>query len=203
MYGRSADWKSAIQQIGNLRYTPRMKQRTCEICILAGGLSQRMGRDKTRLRLGGRTMLGQIRAAGRATGLPVRVIRRDSVRRCGPLGGVCTALQTTRAQAVLFLACDMPFVTAHLMQRLLDGGPGESGSFVRSKGLAGFPFLVPRAALPVVALQIKKGRFSLQALAKALNARLVRLPRSLSHQLRNLNILAEWRRAQRVWEGRS
>src|SRR5881227_2971320 len=31
------------------------------ICILAGGLSQRMGRDKSRLKLGQKTMLAQIR----------------------------------------------------------------------------------------------------------------------------------------------
>src|ERR1044072_1658113 len=43
----------------------------CEGCILAGGLSRRMGRDKTRLRLGGRTVLGQIRATARQLRHPV------------------------------------------------------------------------------------------------------------------------------------
>lgn len=57
-----------------------------EVFILAGGLSARMGRDKARLRLRGRTLLAWVRAAARATGWPVRVIRRDLVPRCGPLG---------------------------------------------------------------------------------------------------------------------
>src|SRR6266566_1093085 len=90
-----------------------------EICILAGGLSRRMGRDKSRLRLGRRTMLGHIRGEARKLGFPVRVIRRDAVPRCGPLGGVYTALKTTRAHAVVFLACDMPFVSADLIAFLL------------------------------------------------------------------------------------
>src|SRR2546421_738478 len=90
-----------------------------EICILAGGLSERMRQDKTRLRLGKRTMLGHIRAEAIRTGLKVRVIRKDRVRRCGPLGGIYTALKTTRADVVLFLACDMPFVSAKLIECLM------------------------------------------------------------------------------------
>ena len=69
-----------------------------------------MGRDKSRLKLGRRTMLGHIRAEAKTLGLPVRVIRRDLVPRCGPLGGIFTALKTTSADGVLFLACDMPFI---------------------------------------------------------------------------------------------
>src|SRR5688500_2993407 len=76
---------------------------TVEVCILAGGLSTRMGRAKARLRLGNRTLLGWVRRNAAALGLPVRVIRRDLVRRCGPLGGIYSALKTTKAFAVLFL----------------------------------------------------------------------------------------------------
>src|SRR5262245_53027899 len=61
--------------------------------ILAGGRSSRMGRDKSRLRVGRRTMLTHAKQAAQALGLPVRVIRRDIVPRCGPLGGVLTALK--------------------------------------------------------------------------------------------------------------
>ena len=99
----------------------RRKSYAIEACILAGGLSSRMGTDKARLRLGRKTLLGHVRAAARAAGLPLRVIRRDIVPRCGPLGGVYTALRSTRAEAVMFLSCDMPFVTGELLQRLLSG----------------------------------------------------------------------------------
>ena len=87
-----------------------------EVFILAGGLSARMGRDKARLRLRGRTLLAWVRAAARATGWPVRVIRRDLVPRCGPLGGVWTALGRSRAERLVFLSCDMPFVTPELIR---------------------------------------------------------------------------------------
>src|SRR5712692_30552 len=60
------------------RFGAAMKSKfNCGICVLAGGLSARIGRNKARLRLGQRTMLGQIRAVAKTIGLPLRVIRRD------------------------------------------------------------------------------------------------------------------------------
>jgi molybdopterin-guanine dinucleotide biosynthesis protein A len=173
----------------------------CEVCILAGGLSRRMGRDKARLRLGRRTMLGHVRAAAGALDLPIHVIRRDAVRRCGPLGGIYTALRTTRADAVIFLACDMPFVSHALLRRLRrDCGAARNGLFVRESGRTGFPCILPRAALPVVADAIAGGRLSLQTLAKRLNARSLRLPWVFSRELRNVNTPADWQRVRKLWD---
>ncbi|MEO8427284.1 MAG: NTP transferase domain-containing protein, partial [Verrucomicrobiota bacterium] len=92
---------------------------TCEIAILAGGRSSRMGRDKSRLRLGKRTLLGQVRATAERLRLPVRIIRQDLVPRCGPLGGIYTALKTSRKQVILFLPCDTPFVSLGLLEKVL------------------------------------------------------------------------------------
>jgi len=170
------------------------------ICILAGGLSRRMGRDKSRLRLGRRTMLGHIRAEARELGLPVRVIRRDAVPRCGPLGGVYTALKTTRADAVMFLACDMPFVTAALLRAMHRRfGEGNKYLFVRSEDAVGLPFVLRRDALAAVTKQIELGRFSLQELARALKAKTMGVPPRWRPQLRNINTPGQWARAARRW----
>lgn len=172
-----------------------------EICILAGGSSKRMGRDKSRLCIGAKTMLGHIRKAARATGLPVRVIRRDCVPKCGPLSGIYTALKTTRMDAVLFLACDMPFVSTELIQCLLQK-VGESvgsqlqpvgrshadvGFFVQSRGRAGFPFVLPREYIESVERQIQTGDYSLQGLATAIRGTIFPLKHRLSRQLFNVN----------------
>ena len=127
-----------------------------EICVLAGGLSSRMGRDKSRLRLGGRTFLGHLRQAARSLGLPIRVIRQDLIPRAGPLGGIFTGLKTTRAAAVLFLACDMPLVPGSFLRKLIRKFPAEiSGLAVSQKNQTGFPMLIRPAALPLVIRELE------------------------------------------------
>src|SRR6188768_3177380 len=88
-----------------------------EIAILAGCRSSRMGQNKSRLRLGKRTLLGHVRATAERLRLPVRVIRKDLVPGCGPLGGIHTALKTSRKQVILFLPCDTPFVSLALLEK--------------------------------------------------------------------------------------
>lgn len=173
---------------------------TCEICLLVGGLSSRMGRDKARLRLGRRTLLGHVRAVARAIGLPVRVIRRDLVPRCGPLGGIYTALKTSRTDAILFLACDMPFVSAALLGRLRQGAARRRALFTGSSERAGFPFLLPRMTLTVVEEQLAAQKFSIQLLAKKLRAKIIPPPGG-SEELFNINTPADWRAARLLLPG--
>ena len=90
------------------------------ICILAGGLSRRMGRNKASVRVGRLTLLQRVRKTAAELRLPIRVIRRDLVPRCGPLGGIYTGLITSRAAAELFVACDMPFIEAQFLRKLID-----------------------------------------------------------------------------------
>src|SRR5439155_17584451 len=173
---------------------PVIRHPRVEVCILAGGLSTRMGRDKARLRLGRCTMVAIVRAVAGQTNLPVRVIRRDLVPRCGPLGGVYTALKTTRADAVLFLACDMPLVTTELIEFVLRRVQRISGNwkpsihvalFVRTRGRVGFPLVLARESVESVRQQIEKREFSLQSLAKALTATILPLKGPWSRLLFN------------------
>ena len=156
-----------------------------------------MGRDKSRLRLGRWTLLGHVRARARELGLPVRVMRRDLVPRCGPMGGIVTALKTSRAEAELFLACDMPFVSPVLLRQLLNrsGSPPEA-VFITCNGLAGFPCLLPVSVLDQVESQIRRRQWSLQSLATTLAA--VQVPISLRRrqELFNINSLDDWRSAR-------
>jgi len=175
------------------------QQISCEVCILAGGLSSRMGRDKSRLRFGTKTLLGHIRAVAKETHLPMRVIRRDLVPRCGPLGGIYTALKTTRAEAVLFLACDMPFASSEFLRNVLKGfTPKTNALFSFDGDTAGFPFVLRRSMLEVVEAQLAKKSFSLQELARACGARMLR-PSTRKRELLNLNTPAEWDLARQLF----
>ena len=170
-----------------------------EVCILAGGLSTRMGRDKARLKLGGVTMLARIKAVAAETfgaRVFVRVIRKDCVRRCGPLGGIVTALRTSKARAVLFLACDMPLVTPALLKRLARAShDGVRAVFVSQNARVGFPLLLPVKVLPRIEAQLAAKQFSLHALARSLRAHHSTLP-AWSRALFNVNTPEDAARAR-------
>lgn len=160
-----------------------------EVCILAGGLSTRMGRDKAQVRLGRRTLLGHVRQAAAATAWPVRVIREDIVDRCGPLGGILTALHQSRTQTLVFLSCDMPFISASWLKRLVRELKSAKASavFTRQEGFAGFPFVLKAEALPAVEALRGQGSYSLQALARKLEAKLIEAPAKRQGEFLNVN----------------
>src|SRR3954469_23950328 len=157
------------------------------VCILAGGLSSRMGKDKARLRLDGRSLLGHVRRVAAEAGLTYRVVAKDAVSRCGPLGGIYTGLASCRAEAEIFLACDMPFITSELLLKLLAIYEAHRGRAVFSSagGKASFPCILPTNILGLVEKQIRLREFSLQKLAKLTGGKLLKPRRS--SQLFNVN----------------
>ncbi len=163
-------------------------QSKIEICILAGGLASRMGRDKSKLRLGRKTFLTHIRNVAKNLEFPVRVIRHDLIPRCGPLGGIFTALQTTSTDAVLFLACDMPQISHTLLAQLLDRyRRDETSLFTWVDDMAGFPFLITRDALPIIEQLILEKAYSLQNLSLKTRARKFHPGSALKSELININ----------------
>lgn len=101
--------------------------------ILAGGASSRMGMDKARLLLGGRSFTERIAGALRAVTPDVSFVssRSESLdaslplvadihRDCGALGGMHAALSVARAPWAAIVSCDLPFVTGELFRRLTD-----------------------------------------------------------------------------------
>jgi molybdopterin-guanine dinucleotide biosynthesis protein A len=176
-----------------------MKQRV-EICILAGGLSSRMGRDKAKLRFGRTTLLTHIRKTAKTTQLPVRVIRRDFVPRCGPLGGIYTALKTTSSEAILFLACDMPNVSGAFLEKLLQiSKHGRESVFVWNEGVAGFPFVLNHDALSTVEKLLAEEKFSLQTLAQKLHAKKFRATGTFRSAVLNINTPDDWARLKKIF----
>ncbi len=109
--------------------------------ILAGGRATRFGgADKASLVVGGRRIVERQLAALASIARDVRIVANDAARYAdlgvpvvadaiagaGPLGGVYTALVEARHERVLVLACDLPFVTAALVERLaVESGAAE------------------------------------------------------------------------------
>jgi len=97
--------------------------------ILVGGASRRMGQDKAQLRLGPQTVLERVAAELRAATSSVTLVGArqdydgvpnvpDVHEKWGALGGIHAALSASRADWILVVACDLPFVTRDLFERL-------------------------------------------------------------------------------------
>ena len=173
-----------------------------EAVVLAGGRSRRFGRDKTRLRLAGRTLVERAVEAAREAGLPVRVLGRDRRPGLGPLGGVETALWGRGPGRVLFLAADMPFADAAVLRALLRFWPaGERAVFAESDSGAGFPFGLERRVRPRVTRRLDAGQRSLQGLAEALDAVRWVWPAGQAWGAWNVNRPEDWDLARRRADG--
>src|SRR5205814_10111614 len=101
------------------------RQMTVAAAIVAGGRGRRLGGvDKAQLSIGGITILERQLAVlrplfdevllvaddpSRYEGSGARLVR-DLVPEAGPLAGLDAALAATRADAVLLLGCDLPFL---------------------------------------------------------------------------------------------
>lgn len=100
------------------------------ICVLAGGLSSRMGRDKALLPWRGRPLLAHMIELARAAQASVTisgprnlygdfgVCWPDLFGRIGPLGGIGSALRQSREPKLLVLGCDLPFIDPRFLRRL-------------------------------------------------------------------------------------
>ena len=169
--------------------------------ILAGGKSRRMGRDKRTLRVGNRTLLSHTKAALSEAGWKARVVSDDLKPGLGPLGGIATALRKTNHSRVLFVGCDMPFLSGELLRQFFDEAVFCAGSiFTRHAKGMGFPFLLRRDDLKIVEQQIAKGALSLQRLAKRLAARAWEPSARFERQLFNINTPDDLAEAKRRWK---
>ena len=156
--------------------------------ILAGGRASRFGGiDKAALLIGGERIIDRQLAAvsavaseifiignepQRFAGLGIPVIP-DVVAGAGPIGGIATALQAAGHDWVLVLACDLPFVTAALLERLA-AARDENVDLVLPRSVRGVEPLCAvyaRSILPLVRQRIDDEERQLAALAALLRVR--------------------------------
>lgn len=161
--------------------------------ILAGGRSRRFdGRDKSALVVGGHTILARQLAilapvaddilmvygasaarSRRDQPLPPHVrLVYDHVEDCGPLGGLEAALDASRADHLILLACDMPFVTGAFLSHLITLAADADVVVPRtSRGYHPLCAVYARRCLPTVTQHLSAGRLAMVELLKALRVR--------------------------------
>jgi molybdopterin-guanine dinucleotide biosynthesis protein A len=126
-----------------------MRADSVAAAILAGGQARRFGgRDKSRLVVGGRTIIvRQIEVLQRVTpeilivamdagrfvdlALPVHA---DVIPGAGAMGGLLTALEAASTDLVIVVACDLPFLDEGMLRRLVELSAAGDGAWVRTPG---------------------------------------------------------------------
>jgi molybdopterin-guanine dinucleotide biosynthesis protein A len=179
--------------------------------LLAGGKSSRMGRDKASMILGADGLTQARRARGLLETLCQRTyislregqsvpeggegvsVLRDSSDAEGPLCGILAAFREEPAAAWLVLACDLPFVTAEVLDGLaVRHCEAPWKPFIAySNVLDGRPeplcAIYAPAALPVLLRYAAHGNFSPRRIMTEENAVLLHLPNGSAAALVNIN----------------
>jgi len=158
--------------------------------ILAGGRATRLGgADKASLVIGGARIVDRQLAALAQVSADVRIVANDAARYAdlgvrvvpdaiagaGPLGGLYTALLDARHDRVLVLACDLPFVSAALLERLAaESRTGQEVDAVvprTPRGLEPLCAVYRKACAARAQAQIARGDLRMTALLSDLRVR--------------------------------
>jgi molybdopterin-guanine dinucleotide biosynthesis protein A len=164
--------------------------------ILIGGASSRMGTDKSRLMLNGRTFTELIAETVLQVTDSVKLVGKegddlglesapDVFKGWGALGGLHAAMAACKAEWCLVVACDLPFVTSSLLERMA----GLRGSFDAVAPIQENGYLQPLCAMYRVDPCLKQcealilaGARRPQSLVELVKTRLVRF-----EELKDLN----------------
>lgn len=116
----------------------KRKRFACSGAVLAGGESRRFGQDKAHAMLGGKPLVSHVVEAIQPLFEDLLIVANqpvlyhpfdvtvvsDIVRGAGSLGGLWTALVHAKAERCFVVACDMPFVNAAVIRRMLGACEG-------------------------------------------------------------------------------
>jgi molybdopterin-guanine dinucleotide biosynthesis protein A len=160
--------------------------------ILAGGRARRYGgADKASLAVGRARIIDRQLAALSVVADDIRIVANDTDRYgalgvrvipdaildAGPLGGIYSALIDARHDAVIVLACDLPFVTAALFERLVtERGAGEEVDAVvprSDRGLEPLCALYDRRCAAAARSRIERGALQVAGLLDDVRVRVL------------------------------
>ncbi len=157
-----------------------MHEQTICAALFAGGASRRMGTDKALLPWRGSTLVRylageldffseKLLSAQQPSLLPGADWRLvpDLRPGCGPLGALESVLSAMRSDAALCVACDLPFFTRELAERMLRALREEADCLVcwdETGRVHPVCAIYRRQALPVVTGQLQAGDFRMMHL---------------------------------------
>ena len=149
--------------------------------ILAGGRARRMnGVNKAALQIGGVRILDRQLAALRRAADPVFIVADnpepyaavrirvvpDAIAGAGPLGGIYTALLASPRARTLVVGCDMPFLPAAALSRLMRPSDADIVMARSTDGLEPLCAVYASSCAPAILRRIERGELNAAGLAE-------------------------------------
>ena len=179
--------------------------------ILAGGKSSRMGTDKAFVELEGHTLMARALDIARSVTPNVSIVGdprkfaayaavvEDIFPHCGPLGGIHAALRATSTDLNVILAVDVPFVSAALLEYLLERARRSPAVITVAQTAGGYQPLsaIYRRQFAVLADQaLRAGSYKIDSLfpstiTQTINEEELKAAGFSQKMFRNLNTLEE------------
>jgi len=173
--------------------------------IMAGGKSSRMGSDKGLMLYNEKPLIqysidvlqhfcSEMLISTQNTeyvqfGFP---LVHDLIPECGPMGGIYSTFKFTKAEFLLVLACDMPFVTPETIEKLLENRSDFDCVVPRiGDKLEPLCAVYSRSLFSKIESRIKTGNLSMHGLIMESNYKLVDFEDDLP-DFRNLNTPEEF-----------
>jgi molybdopterin-guanine dinucleotide biosynthesis protein A len=188
--------------------------------VLAGGASQRMGRNKAFLDLGGRPLIarvierlasvcaevlivaGDVEPYGE---LGVRLVE-DRFRGVGVLGGLHAGLEAAAHELTLAVGCDMPFLRPDLLRAFARWADGFDVAILRQgEQVEPLHGAYRRTCLPAIETAIQASRRRIISFFPHVRVRYVTPEEVIPfdtdlRSFRNVNTPQEWETARAQWE---
>lgn len=195
-----------------------MKKTSLAAAILAGGRARRLGGvNKGALPLGSSVIVDRQLAAIRHVAGHVFVVGRpaeawsargltvvpDDLPECGPLGGIYTAIRHSPCDRTLVVACDLPFLSPALLERLAS----ETADAVvprSARGLEPLCAIYARACLAEIRARLDRGELAASVLPSGV--RVIEIGQELTagdpdgRLFLNVNTPHDYERARRMVE---
>lgn len=213
-----------------MRYTPPMagdSERSpglpVSAIVLAGGRSNRLGRDKALLEVEGQPLVSRTVQKLAALSDDLLVVSGDPVRYeplalparlisdeqpgVGSLMGIYSGLRASRHPHALAVACDMPFLSIPLLRYMVPLADGYDVVIPRLGGfLEPLHAIYGRSCLPFMAGLLEQGRRQIIAFFDHVRVRYVEeseIERFDPHHLSfvNVNTPGDWERVQELLSG--
>ena len=188
------------------------------VCILAGGLSSRMGQDKAIMVIPSeeKTLLEQVSITLGSFEEKMISVREkyyelpgykqvvDLVDRIGPLGGIYSALSTCDSDALLIVACDMPFFSSECAEQLVSKYKKETCDILlceSEKGIEPLAGIYGKSCLPQIEKKIHNRDYRIRSLFEECQVATMKVDGT--SLVTNINTTSDWELMCRLYKKES